>query len=95
MSDVDLYLGLHSGTARHWIDVYQRGGQSYPPVIRPERTDDESVSWGEFVETSLFARYRSRGVSLQRLRLAVQRSKAEFDSPYPLASGRRPGRGRP
>lgn len=85
MSDVDLYLGLHPGTARRWIDGYQSRGRSYPPVIRPERTDDDSVSWGEFVETRLLANYRSRGVSLQRLRPAVQKLRQEFATPYPLA----------
>jgi len=86
MSDVDLYLGLPAGTARRWIDGYERGGRSYPPVIRPEHSGVESVTWGEFVETSLLSRYRSRGMSLQRLRPAVQRLRVEFDSPYPLAS---------
>jgi uncharacterized protein (DUF433 family) len=86
MSDVDLYLGLPSGTARRWIDGYRRGAQAYPPVIRPEHSGEESVTWGEFVETRLLAQYRSRGVSLQRLRPAVQLLRGEFDSPYPLAS---------
>lgn len=85
MSDVDLYVGLPAGTARRWIDGYRRGGHHYPPVIRPESTGDDVVTWGEFVETSLLANYRSRGVSLQRLRPAVQQLKAEFGFPYPLA----------
>ena len=85
MADVDLYLGLSSGTARRWIDGYQRGVTAYPPVIRPEHTGVESVSWGEFVETSLLAQYRSRGVSLQRLRPAVQRLREELATAYPLA----------
>jgi uncharacterized protein (DUF433 family) len=46
---------------------------------------DETVSWGEFVETTLLAGYRCRGVSLQRLRPAVQRLRTEFGTPYPLA----------
>jgi uncharacterized protein (DUF433 family) len=86
MSDVDLYLGLPSGTARRWIDGYRRGQHVYPPVIRPEPSGDDSVSWGEFVETNLLASYRSRGVTLQRLRPAVQRLREEFGTPYPLAS---------
>jgi uncharacterized protein (DUF433 family) len=85
MSDVDLHLGLFPGTARRWIDGYHRGNQIYPPVIRTEHRGDESVTWGEFVETDLLARYRSRGVALQRLRPAVQRLRTEFDTPYPLA----------
>lgn len=86
MSDVDLYLGLPAGTARRWIDGYHRGRQTYPPVIRAEHSGVDSVTWGEFVETNLLAEYRSRGVSLQRLRPAVQRLRTEFATPYPLAS---------
>jgi uncharacterized protein (DUF433 family) len=86
MSDVDLYLGLPGGTARRWIDGYRRGGRSYPPVIRPESSGDETVAWGEFVETRLLAGYRARGVSLQRLRPAVQLLRREFGTPYPLAT---------
>jgi uncharacterized protein (DUF433 family) len=85
MADVDLYLGLPAGTSRRWIDGYGRGGRFYPPVIRSERSGEESVTWGEFVETSLLAGYRSRGVSLQRLRPAVQLLRTEFSTAYPLA----------
>lgn len=86
MADVDLYLGLPSGTARRWIDGYRRGEVTYAPVIRSDHTGNESVSWGEFVETSLLAEYRSRGVSLQRLRPAVQRLRTELGTAYPLAT---------
>jgi uncharacterized protein (DUF433 family) len=86
MSDVDRYLGLPGGTARRWIAGYRRGDRSYPPVIRESRSDDETVSWGEFVETRLLAGYRSRGVPLQRLRPAVQLLRREFGTPYPLAT---------
>jgi uncharacterized protein (DUF433 family) len=86
MSDVDRYLGLPGGTARRWIDGYSRGGRVYPPVIREDRSDDETVSWGEFVETRLLAGYRARGVSLQRLRPAVLLLRREFGTPYPLAT---------
>lgn len=86
MSDVDRYLALPAGTARRWIDGYRRGGRAYPPVIREDPSNDETVSWGEFVETRLLAEYRARGVSLQRLRPAVQLLRREFGTPYPLAT---------
>ena len=86
MSDVDLYLGLPSGTARRWIEGYSRGGRAYPPVIREDRSGEETVAWGEFVETRLLAGYRARGVSLQRLRPAVQLLRRELATPYPLAT---------
>jgi uncharacterized protein (DUF433 family) len=86
MSDVDLFLGLPGGTARRWIDGYSRGGRTYEPVIREDSSGDETVAWGEFVETRLLAGYRARGVSLQRLRPAVQLLRREFGTPYPLAT---------
>jgi uncharacterized protein (DUF433 family)/transposase-like protein len=85
MSDVDRHLGLRSGTARRWIDGYRRGSRMLPPVIRPEHTGEDAVTWGEFVETRLLAGYRVRGVSLQRLRPAVVRLRAELGTDYPLA----------
>lgn len=84
MSDVDRLLALPSGTARRWIDGYRRSTGAYPPVIRPETTGSSTATWGEFVETRLLAGYRRREVSLQRLRPAVERLRAEFGR-YPLA----------
>ncbi|MDQ3152241.1 MAG: DUF433 domain-containing protein [Actinomycetota bacterium] len=84
LSDVDRLLALPSGTARRWIDGYDRGAVHYPPVIRVERTRDEAVTWGEFVEARLLAEFRSRGASMQRLRPAVVRLREEFGC-YPLA----------
>jgi uncharacterized protein (DUF433 family) len=88
MSDVDRYVGLASGTARRWIDGYSRGGRVYPPVIRESTSGDDAASWGEFVETSLLAGFRDRGVSLQRLRPAVQQLRDELGTLYPLAAQR-------
>lgn len=85
MRDIDLYLRLPAGTARRWIDGYTRAGKSYPPVIREEQSGDETASWGEVVETRLLSEYRDRGVSVQRLRPAVQRLRDELNTPYPLA----------
>lgn len=86
-ADVDRLVGLHSGTARRWIDGYSRAGVHYPPVLRPEQTGVESVTWGEMVEARLLAEFRYKGVSLQRLRPAVERLRDEFGL-YPLAQAR-------
>lgn len=86
MSDVDLYVGLPPGTARRWIDGYSRGGRTYQPVIRSQQTSDETVAWGEFVETRLLAGYRNREVSLQRLRETVQVLRDQLGTAYPLAT---------
>jgi len=88
LGQVDRILGLHSGTARRWIDGYQRGGKAYPPVVREQPTGDEIVTWGEFVETRLLAQYRDSGVPLVNMRPVVDVLREELQTPYPLASAR-------
>ncbi len=85
---VDRILGVRAGTSQRWIDGYRRGGKSYPPVIRPERTGDEAVTWGEFIEARLLAEYREEGVPLVKMRPAVERLREELGTPYPLASAK-------
>jgi uncharacterized protein (DUF433 family) len=82
--DVDRLLGLSSGTARRWIDGYKRR-KEYPPIVREAPTGVESVTWGEFVETSLLAGYREAGLRIVRLRSIVQGLRRELGVPYPLA----------
>lgn len=86
-ADVDRIVGLHAGTARRWLEGYRRRGQDYPPVLRPASTGGDSVTWGELVKSRLLAEFRGRKVSLQRLRPAVERLRAQF-GPYPLARAR-------
>lgn len=88
MSDVDKYVGLRPGTARRWIDGYVRSGVHYQPVVRATSTGDDTVTWGELLETRLLAQFRSSGVALQRLRPAVERLRDDLGTPYPLVSRR-------
>lgn len=85
---IDRILGLPSGTSSRWIDGYERAGRSYPPVIRVEHTGDDVATWGELVECRLLAEYRDAGVTLQRMRPAVERLRELTGSRYPLASAR-------
>ncbi|OHU71846.1 hypothetical protein BKG86_02065 [Mycobacteroides chelonae] len=85
---VDHILGLKAGTSQRWVDGYQRSGKSYPPVIRPESTGDEVVTWGEFIEARLLAEYRDEGVPLVKMRPAVERLREELNTRYPLASAK-------
>jgi uncharacterized protein (DUF433 family) len=85
LNQVDRLLGLKPGTARRWIDGYTRSDRDYPPVVRPEPTGSEIVTWGEFVETRLLAEYREAGVPMFHLRPAVERLRDRFATPYPLA----------
>lgn len=83
---IDDILNLYAGTSARWIDGYDRGAKSYPPVVREERQFDDVATWGEFVECRLLAEYRTAGVTLQRMRPAVERLRELTNSPYPLAS---------
>lgn len=88
VGQVDRILGLPGGTAKRWIDGYERGGRPYPPVVRPEHTGDEIVTWGEFVETRLLAEFRDAGVPMIHLRPTVMQLRKVFTTPYPLAYAR-------
>lgn len=83
-ADVDRLVGLHSGTARRWLEGYDRAGRFYDPVLRAEPTDSDAVTWGEMVEARLLAEFRNRDVPVQRMRPAVVQLRKEF-GPYPLA----------
>lgn len=88
MGQIDKLLGLHGGTAKRWIDGYDRGGQHYPPVIRETSTGDLIATWGEFVEARLLSEYRDAGVPLIRMRPAIEVLREELNTPYPLASSK-------
>ena len=88
MGQVDRLLDLGVGTARRWIDGYERRGRRYEPLVRAESTGSDVVTWGEFVETRLIAEYRSRGVAVVRMRLAIMALRREFETDYPLATAR-------
>ena len=87
-SQVDDLLRLPAGTARRWINGYERRGHRYLPVVREQSTGSELVTWGEFVETKLLAAYRDKGVAMLRMRPAVERLREVLKTPYPLAGTR-------
>jgi len=86
-SDVDRLVGLNAGTARRWLEGYERGGRQYEPILRESSTDADVVTWGELVEARLLAEFRSRRVPIQRMRPAISRLREEFGR-YPLAHAR-------
>lgn len=81
-------LGLRTDRTRAWLDGYERAGTSYSPVIRPERTGDEVVTWGEFVELGYLREYRRKDVPLQRLRPVIEELRRVLGTPYPLATAK-------
>lgn len=66
-ADVDRLVGLHSGTARRWLEGYERLGRFYDPVLRSEPTGSDAVTWGEMVEARLLTEFRGRRVPVQRM----------------------------
>lgn len=86
-TDVDRLVGLRSGTARRWLEGYERRDRFYDPVLRPEPSGSDAVTWGEMVEARFLAEFRDRRVPVQRLRSAIEKLREEF-GPYPLAHAR-------
>jgi uncharacterized protein (DUF433 family) len=86
LSEAARLLAVRPARLRGWIDGYTRAKVDYPPVIRPEPTGNETVTWGEFVEAGYLREYRVRHrVSLQHLRPVVQLLRERLGVPYPLA----------
>ena len=85
---VDRILGLSRGTAKRWIDGYERLDIRYEPVVRQEPTGSQAVTWGEFVETRLISEYRNSGVNIFRMRPAIEALRQEFGMRHPLATSR-------
>jgi uncharacterized protein (DUF433 family) len=81
-------LGLRPDRLRAWLDGYERAGTRYEPVIRPESTGDDIVTWGEFVELGYLREYRRKNVPLQRLRPVIDELRIAFGTPYPLATAK-------
>lgn len=84
-ADVDDLARLPPGTARRWLEGYDRGGKSYRPLLRERASGNELATWGEFVEADLVGRYRRKDVSVLQLRPVIERLRDELQTPYPLA----------
>lgn len=85
MGQADRLLGVSHGTARRWIDGYERQGKRHNPLVRAESTGSEDVTWGEFVEARLISEYRRQGITIFKMRPAIMALKDKFNTEYPLA----------
>lgn len=85
VSEAARLLEIPSQKLRRWLDGFTVRGQFYPPVIRPEQTGSDDVTWAELVEAGFLRDYRVRRVSLQKLRPVVDEMRRAFGVPYPLA----------
>jgi uncharacterized protein (DUF433 family) len=78
-------LMISSTKLQRWLEGFTTAGRSYPPVIRPQRTGSDVVTWAEFVEAGFLREYRARRVLLQHLRPVIDQMRREFEVQYPLA----------
>jgi uncharacterized protein (DUF433 family) len=83
-AEVDRLVDLRGGTARRWINGYERSGKPYEPVLRVAPRDTQWVTWGEFVETRILAEFREK-VPTARLRAAIDILRRSYGVDYPLA----------
>src|SRR5262245_39649684 len=79
------FLRIPRNTLLRWLEGVHVRGAYYEPVIRPEATDSDSVTWAEFVEAGFLREYRQHGVSLQHMRPFIERARKKQGTPYPLA----------
>lgn len=84
-AEVDRLIGRSGGTARRWINGYERSGTAYPPILRVTPRDTEWATWGEFVEARILAEYRDDNIPTARLRGAIEGLRRLYDIDYPLA----------
>lgn len=87
-AEVDRLIGITPGTARRWINGYERQGVMYPPVIRvvPRDDGDDWVTWGEFVEARMLAEFRDiKKIRVKRLRETIDSLRQRYGVEYPLA----------
>lgn len=84
-AEVDRLIGLSTGTARRWINGYERSGTVYPPILRVAPRDTEWATWGEFVESRILAEYRDENIPTSRLRGAIDGLRRRYGIDYPLA----------
>lgn len=85
-AEVDRLIGTTPGTAKRWINGYERGGIVYEPVLRVTPRDDAWVTWGEFVEARMLAEYRDiKNIRVARLRETVDALRQHYGLEYPLA----------
>jgi uncharacterized protein (DUF433 family) len=84
LTEAGRLLGVRSVTLKRWLEGYTARGTRHPPIIRPEPTGAEAVTWGEFVEAGFLHEYRTE-MPLQQLRPLVDGMRQEFGVRYPLA----------
>lgn len=88
MNEAARLLGIPDKTLRRWLDGDRRFERVMEPLIRPERTGETDVTWGEFVEAGFLCVCRNKRLPIERLRPLIVALREELQTPYPLAQAR-------
>ena len=88
MNEAARLLGIPDKTLRRWLDGDRRFERVIDPLIRPERTGETDVTWGEFVEAGFLQECRHRRLPIESLRPLIVALRRELDTLYPLAQAR-------
>ena len=80
-------LGMSATTLRHWLEGHTIERRFHEPVLRPEPTGANDLTWGEMVEADYLRAYRGKGVSMQSLRPFIQQARERFGLRYPDGPG--------
>lgn len=88
MNEAARLLGIPDKTLRRWIDGDRRFDRIMEPLIRPERTGDTDVTWGEFVEAGFLAQCRHKRLPIERLRPLMSSLRDKLRTRYPLAQAK-------
>jgi uncharacterized protein (DUF433 family)/transposase-like protein len=76
------YLGIPSATLYRWVKERDKG----KPLIIPADEEHNLLSFYNLVEAHVLVSVRRRGVSMQRMHIAVQYMREKIGGPHPLAT---------
>lgn len=81
LQEASFYGKVSSRRLSSWVF----GSTKYAPVIHSELIDERLVSFHDLVQAMAINKAREYGVSLQKIREAIQRAEQEFNISLPLA----------
>lgn len=81
-------IGEKPSTVRRWAFGYRRRGVDYRGAVAtrlPQVENDDAVTFHELIELLFLSGFRASGLSLPKIREAIEVARRLFDSPNPFA----------
>ncbi len=78
------YVGANSQSVLRWT----RGSGALDPLWHnyfQELNDDTELSFRDLIEILVVSKFRAQGVSMQKIRYAIELAREEFQTDYPLS----------